>query len=156
MAKMRSLFESVLLGPLVLRNRVFMAPLTRNRANADGVPSELAVQYYAQRASAGLIITEATQISPMGKATSTLREFIHLSRLLLGPALWTRYMKIAGEYFFSSACQLDFSFRLIAESCAARSTLSDPGEQPDIYRDGSGASFGACGIDTSRHQKNAT
>ena len=64
---MRSIFESVLFGPLVLRNRVFMAPLTRNRANVDGVPSELAVQYYAQRASAGLIITEATQISPMGK-----------------------------------------------------------------------------------------
>jgi N-ethylmaleimide reductase len=64
---MRSLFESVLFGPLVLKNRVFMAPLTRNRANADGVPSELAVQYYAQRASAGLIISEATQISPMGK-----------------------------------------------------------------------------------------
>ena len=39
---MRSLFESVLFGPLVLRNRVFMAPLTRNRANVDGVPSELA------------------------------------------------------------------------------------------------------------------
>ena len=63
----RFFFESVLLGPLVLLNRVFMAPLTRNRANADGVPTELAVQYYAQRASAGLIITEATQISPMGK-----------------------------------------------------------------------------------------
>jgi N-ethylmaleimide reductase len=44
-----------------------MAPLTRNRANADGVHSELAATYYAQRASAGLIITEATQISPMGK-----------------------------------------------------------------------------------------
>jgi len=52
---------------MVLANRVFMAPLTRNRADADGVPSALAVQYYAQRASAGLIITEATQISPMGK-----------------------------------------------------------------------------------------
>jgi N-ethylmaleimide reductase len=64
---MSSLFESVPLGPLVLRNRVFMAPLTRNRANADGVPSELAATYYAQRSSAGLIITEATQISTMGK-----------------------------------------------------------------------------------------
>jgi N-ethylmaleimide reductase len=64
---MRSPFESVLFGSLVLRNRVFMAPLTRNRANADGVPSELAATYYAQRASAGLIITEATQISAMGK-----------------------------------------------------------------------------------------
>ncbi len=64
---MKSLFQSVQLGSLVLANRVFMAPLTRNRANAQGVPSELAVTYYAQRASAGLIITEATQISPMGK-----------------------------------------------------------------------------------------
>ena len=48
-------------------NRVFMAPLTRNRADADGVPGELAATYYSQRASAGLIVTEATQISPTGK-----------------------------------------------------------------------------------------
>jgi N-ethylmaleimide reductase len=65
--KMPNLFESVQLGSLVLANRVFMAPLTRNRADADGVPGELAATYYSQRASAGLIVTEATQISPMGK-----------------------------------------------------------------------------------------
>jgi N-ethylmaleimide reductase len=64
---MANLFESIQLGSLVLENRVFMAPLTRNRADADGVPSELAATYYSQRASAGLIVTEATQISPMGK-----------------------------------------------------------------------------------------
>ncbi len=64
---MKQLFETIQLGPLTLANRVFMAPLTRNRADADGVHGELAVTYYAQRASAGLIITEATQISPMGK-----------------------------------------------------------------------------------------
>jgi len=64
---MSNLFESVQLGSLVLANRVFMAPLTRNRADADGVPGELAATYYSQRASAGLIVTEATQISPMGK-----------------------------------------------------------------------------------------
>lgn len=64
---MANLFESVQLGSLVLANRVFMAPLTRNRADADGVPGELAAIYYSQRASAGLIVTEATQISPMGK-----------------------------------------------------------------------------------------
>ncbi len=64
---MATLFEPVRLGSLVLANRVFMAPLTRNRAHADGVPGELAATYYAQRASAGLIVTEATQISPMGK-----------------------------------------------------------------------------------------
>src|SRR5271165_1271701 len=64
---MATLFESVQLGNLVLANRVFMAPLTRNRAHVDGVPGELAATYYSQRASAGLIVTEATQISPMGK-----------------------------------------------------------------------------------------
>ncbi len=67
---MANLFESVQLGSLVLANRVFMAPLTRTRANDDGVPSELAATYYSQRASAGLIVTEATQISPMGKGYS--------------------------------------------------------------------------------------
>ena len=64
---MASLFESVQLGSLVLTNRVFMAPMTRIRAHADGIPGELAATYYSQRASAGLIVTEATQISPMGK-----------------------------------------------------------------------------------------
>jgi N-ethylmaleimide reductase len=63
---MANLFESVQLGSLTLANRVFMAPLTRNRADAKGMPGELAATYYSQRASAGLIVTEATQISPMG------------------------------------------------------------------------------------------
>ena len=64
---MERLFETVQMGPLVLTNRVFMAPLTRNRADADGVPANSRRLITAQRASAGLIITEATQISPMGK-----------------------------------------------------------------------------------------
>jgi N-ethylmaleimide reductase len=67
---MATLFEPVHLGSLVLANRVFMAPLTRTRADDDGVPSEFAATYYSQRASAGLIVTEATQISPMGKGYS--------------------------------------------------------------------------------------
>jgi len=61
------LYDSVQLGSFTLSNRVLMAPLTRNRADANGVPGALATTYYEQRASAGLIITEATQISPMGK-----------------------------------------------------------------------------------------
>ena len=64
---MKQLFETLQMGSLVLKNRVFMAPLTRNRADADGVPGDLASTYYSQRASAGLMVTEATQISPMGK-----------------------------------------------------------------------------------------
>ena len=64
---MPHLSDPVQLGPLVLPNRVLMAPLTRSRADADGVPGKLAATYYSQRASAGLIVSEATQISPMGK-----------------------------------------------------------------------------------------
>ncbi len=59
----RTLFEPYALGRLELANRIVMAPLTRNRAGRGLVPGELAATYYAQRASAGLIITEATQVS---------------------------------------------------------------------------------------------
>lgn len=62
-----TLFTPITIGAHTLNNRVLMAPLTRNRADDDGVPSELSVEYYRQRASAGLIISEATQISPTGK-----------------------------------------------------------------------------------------
>jgi N-ethylmaleimide reductase len=61
------LFNPVQLGPYDLRNRIVMAPLTRARAQPGDVPSLLAPEYYGQRASAGLIIAEATQISPQGK-----------------------------------------------------------------------------------------
>jgi N-ethylmaleimide reductase len=62
------LFEPFKLGPLNLPNRFVMAPLTRNRAVPPGmVPSPLAVEYYGQRASAGLLITEATQVSQQGQ-----------------------------------------------------------------------------------------
>ena len=64
---MTSLFDPIRLGDIELRNRVAMAPLTRNRAVAGRVPSPLAVEYYRQRADAGLIVTEATQISPLGQ-----------------------------------------------------------------------------------------
>lgn len=60
------LFAPYKLGPYELRNRIVMAPLTRNRAGAGNVPRALNGEYYAQRASAGLIITESTQISPQG------------------------------------------------------------------------------------------
>ncbi|MGI9089880.1 MAG: alkene reductase [Gemmatimonadaceae bacterium] len=63
-----ALFSPFHLGPLTLPNRLVMAPMTRSRAAQPGdVPSALNARYYAQRASAGLIITEATQISQEGK-----------------------------------------------------------------------------------------
>ncbi|MFD5321204.1 alkene reductase [Streptomyces sp. NPDC127098] len=62
-----ALLEPTRLGPLDLPNRLVMAPLTRNRAGADGVPGDLMVTYYAQRASAGLIIAEATTPNATGQ-----------------------------------------------------------------------------------------
>jgi N-ethylmaleimide reductase len=60
------IFSPFKLGPLQLPNRVVMAPMTRNRAGRGNAPGLLNATYYAQRASAGLIISEATQISPQG------------------------------------------------------------------------------------------
>lgn len=64
---MPTLFDPIQMGDVALANRVIMAPLTRNRAAAGLQPGELTVEYYRQRATAGLIIAEATQISPMGQ-----------------------------------------------------------------------------------------
>ena len=55
------LFSTVAPGDIALKNRIVLAPMTRSRALADNVPNPLAVTYYTQRASAGLILTEATQ-----------------------------------------------------------------------------------------------
>lgn len=63
-----SLFQPVTLGAVALPNRILMAPLTRMRATAPyDVPNDLMVEYYRQRSSAGLIVSEGTQISPIGK-----------------------------------------------------------------------------------------
>ena len=61
-----ALFQPYRLGDLELRNRLVMSPMTRSRALDGNVPNSLAATYYAQRASAGLIVTEASQVSPQG------------------------------------------------------------------------------------------
>ena len=63
---MPSLFDPITLGAVEAPNRILMAPLTRGRADKDAVPSDLMVEYYTQRAGAGLIISEATGISREG------------------------------------------------------------------------------------------
>jgi N-ethylmaleimide reductase len=63
---MPTLYDPIQLGDIALKNRIVMAPLTRNRSKGR-IPGELAVEYYRQRASAGLIIAEASQISPMAQ-----------------------------------------------------------------------------------------
>jgi 2,4-dienoyl-CoA reductase-like NADH-dependent reductase (Old Yellow Enzyme family) len=63
---MTTLFDPITLGEVTLPNRLIMAPLTRCRASEGRVPNDLMRQYYVQRASAGLILTEATSVTPMG------------------------------------------------------------------------------------------
>jgi len=64
---MATLFDPIRVGDIELANRIVMAPLTRCRAAAGQVPAPLAVEYYRQRAAAGLIISEATQVAPEGQ-----------------------------------------------------------------------------------------
>ncbi|HEX7887708.1 MAG TPA: alkene reductase [Phenylobacterium sp.] len=71
------LFTPVSIGALRLRNRIVMAPMTRSRAGADGAPSDLVPLYYAQRASAGLIITEGVSPSAIGRG------------YLMTPGIWS-------------------------------------------------------------------
>ena len=63
---MTTIFDPIKLGALELPNRIIMAPLTRCRADEGRIPNALMAEYYVQRASAGLILSEATSVSPMG------------------------------------------------------------------------------------------
>jgi len=64
---MTTLFDKLKVGDLELANRIIYAPMTRSRANDNGVQPDYAVDYYVQRSSAGLLITEATNVSQMAK-----------------------------------------------------------------------------------------
>lgn len=90
------MFTPVNLGAIQLKNRLVMAPLTRMRAVAGHVPNPLAKTYYAQRASAGLIITEATQISTLGMGYPATQESIRPSKLQGGKKLLMQCMPRAG------------------------------------------------------------
>ncbi|HEY1889936.1 MAG TPA: alkene reductase [Steroidobacteraceae bacterium] len=63
---MPSLYDPLAVGDLLLPNRILMAPLTRSRTGASRIPNALMQEYYTQRASAGLIVSEATVVTPMG------------------------------------------------------------------------------------------
>eukprot|EP01032_Pedospumella_encystans_P001959 gene1959-2297_t len=71
---MPDLFDDLTIKSWIAPNRLVMAPLTRNRADEQGVPGDLAVEYYAQRASAGLIISEGTQPSAVGQGYLLTRD----------------------------------------------------------------------------------
>ena len=80
---MSALFAPVRVGRYTLKNRLVMAPMTRSRAGQDGTPGHLAAEYYAQRASVGLIVTEGTQPSEDGQgylATPGIHTGAHVAR----------------------------------------------------------------------------
>jgi N-ethylmaleimide reductase len=64
---MPTIHDPIRLGDIDLSSRILMAPMTRSRADKEGVPQDIVADYYAQRASAGLIISEATYVSPMAR-----------------------------------------------------------------------------------------
>ena len=80
---MKQSFTPVRVGRYSLPNRLVMAPMTRSRAKFDGTPGERAAEYYAQRASVGLIVTEASNLRMMDRATS-LRQASTLPRISPG------------------------------------------------------------------------
>lgn len=87
------------LGPLHLPNRVVMAPMTRNRAGPGNVPHALNAIYYAQRAGAGLIVSEATQVSPQGQGYPGTPG-IHSAEQVAGWKLVTEAVHAAGGRIF--------------------------------------------------------
>jgi N-ethylmaleimide reductase len=89
------LFSPVEVGPLALNNRIAMAPLTRSRAGRGNVPTQLNALYYAQRASAGLIIAEATQIVPEGQGYISTPG-IHSAEQIEGWKCVTKAVHVAG------------------------------------------------------------
>ena len=94
------LFEPFFLGDLTLPNRIVMAPLTRSRAGQPGdVPTAMNAEYYRQRAGAGLIIAEATQVSPQGKGYA-FTPGIHSQEQVEGWRLVTAAVHDAGGHIF--------------------------------------------------------
>jgi N-ethylmaleimide reductase len=97
-----NLFAPLSVGDIEVANRIVMAPLTRSRADMGGVPSPLAVEYYRQRASAGLIISEATNISREGRGyafTPGIYTHAHI-------AAWRRITDAVHEAGGKIVCQL--------------------------------------------------
>jgi N-ethylmaleimide reductase len=94
-ANQPDLFSPLIVGSLNCKNRVVMAPLTRSRAGPGNVPHVLNALYYAQRASAGLIISEATQISPEGQGYISTPG-IHSKEQINGWRIVTKAVRVAG------------------------------------------------------------
>ena len=93
------LFTPLQMGDLQLPNRIVLAPLTRNRAGEGNVPQSMNAEYYRQRASGGLLISEATQISPQGVGYPATPG-IHSEAQIAGWRLVTEAVHAAGGHIF--------------------------------------------------------
>ncbi|WP_301103344.1 alkene reductase [Propionivibrio sp.] len=96
---MTTLFDPLVLGALTVPNRIFMAPLTRCRAGAEHLPNAMMAQYYAQRASAGLIIAEATMVIE-GNSSFWTEPGIYSNAQVAGWKLTTDAVHAAGGRIF--------------------------------------------------------
>ena len=110
-----SLFDPVALGPHMLRNRLVMNPMTRSRADADAVPTDIMTTYYAQRATAGLIVTEGVAPSANGRGYART------------PGLWNA-AQVAGWTAVTSAVHAKGS--VIFAQIMHTGRVSHPGNQP--------------------------
>ena len=124
------------IGPLKLPNRIVMAPLTRSRATAGNVPTVLNALYYAQRASAGLIISEATQVAPEGQGHISTPG-IHSADQIEGWKCVTGAVHVAGGRI---VLQLWHVGRISHQSFQpggklAGGTLSHKAERPGLHRE---------------------
>ena len=97
--ELKKLFSEFQLGPIKLSNRIVMAPMTRNRAGANNGPTPLMARYYEQRASAGLIVTEATQVTPEGVGYPNTPG-IHTKEQAMGWKQVTNTVHKAGGWIF--------------------------------------------------------
>lgn len=112
----KKLFTPLKVGTLTAPNRIFMAPLTRLRSIEPGdIPTPLMGEYYRQRATAGLIISEATQISAQSKGyAAELQGYIAPSKSLHGKKSLQRFMKQEGVLLFN--CGIPGEFLMLAFS----------------------------------------
>ena len=96
------LLSELKLGNLTLKNRIIMAPLTRMRSAQPGnIPQELNATYYAQRATAGFILSEATKFLNKVKVILQLRVFIARNKLLDGKMLLKQFMIKVEKFSYS-------------------------------------------------------
>lgn len=109
---MPSLLDPIALGAIACPNRILMAPLTRARANREHVPTALAATYYAQRAGAGLILSEATGVSRQGLGWAFAPGIWNAEQI----AAWKPIVAAVHEVGGRIACQLWHMGRLVHPS----------------------------------------